>query len=116
MPARQASPRSEAAGVRKAPRHEIAVGGAPEGAAGAMGIWAGRACHGDLLAAVRVVALGQRIFVAWTLNARVERCARGLGVGLGADLARRCKRERCRSEVSRNGGARCDGGSIVPVS
>jgi len=54
-----AYPRGEAAGVRKAPRHEIAVGGAPGGAAGAMGIWAGRACHGDWLATVRVVALGQ---------------------------------------------------------
>src|SRR5215471_17765964 len=90
-PARQGSPRAEAAGVRKAPRHEIAEGGAPVGAAGAMGIWAGRACHGDWLAAVRVVASGQRIFVASTLNARTERCARGLGWGWGSDLARRCK-------------------------
>ena len=78
-----AYPRGEAAGVRKAPRHEIAVGGAPVGAAGAMGIWAGRACHGDLLAAIRAIALGQKVFVDSTLNARAERCARGLGVGRG---------------------------------
>jgi len=49
----------EAAGVRKAPRHEIAVGGAPEDATGTMGIWVGRACHGDWLATVRAVASGQ---------------------------------------------------------
>jgi hypothetical protein len=30
-------PRTEAAGLRKAPRHEIAVSGAPGGAADAMG-------------------------------------------------------------------------------
>jgi hypothetical protein len=33
-------PRMRAAGAGKAPRQEIAVGGAPGGAAGAMGIWA----------------------------------------------------------------------------
>src|ERR1700730_13666826 len=32
-------PHADAAGVGKAPRHEIAVGWAPSGAAGAMGIW-----------------------------------------------------------------------------
>src|SRR5258708_3553098 len=52
------SPRAHAAGVRKAPRHEIAVGGAPGGAASAMGIWAGRACPCNLMAAVRMIALG----------------------------------------------------------
>src|SRR5258706_13512807 len=45
------SPRAHSAGVRKAPRHEIAVGGAPDGAASAMGIWAGRGCQCDLMAA-----------------------------------------------------------------
>jgi hypothetical protein len=49
-------PRAEAAGVRKAPRHEIAVGGAPGGSASAMGIWAGGACQCDLMAAVRAMA------------------------------------------------------------
>ena len=32
-------PHADAAGVGKAPRHEIAVGWAPSGAAGSMGIW-----------------------------------------------------------------------------
>jgi len=44
-------PHAEAAGVRKAPKHEIAVGRAPGGAAVAMGIWA------------RGRGAGQRIFV-----------------------------------------------------
>src|SRR6266481_5514033 len=52
------SPRAHAAGVRKAPRHEIAVCRAPGVAATAMGIWAGRACPCDLMAAVRMIALG----------------------------------------------------------
>src|SRR5258706_10019020 len=77
------SPRAHAAGVRKAPRHEIAVGGAPGGAASAMGIWAGRACPCDLMAAVRMIALGQKIAES-ILNARPVRCASGFGVGLRA--------------------------------
>src|SRR6266481_3768496 len=73
-------PRADAAGVRKAPRHEIAVGGAPGGAASAMGIWAGRACQCDLMAAVRMIALGQKI-AGSTLNARPVRWASGFGGG-----------------------------------
>jgi len=68
------SPRAHAAGVRKAPRHEIAVGRAPGGAASAMGIWAGRGCQCDLMAAVRMIALGQKIAES-TLKARPMRCA-----------------------------------------
>src|SRR5713226_6704245 len=92
------SPRAHAAGVRKAPRHEIAVGGAPGGAASAMGIWVGRACRCDLMAAVRMIALGQKI-AASTLNARPVRCASGFEVGLRGGVARRCRRERTRMEV-----------------
>src|SRR5262249_61559664 len=85
-----ASPHGEAAGVRKAPRHEIAVGWAPEGAAVAMGIWVGRACHRDWLATARE-ALGQRMFVASTLQGQTAHCGRGFAVGMGADRARRCR-------------------------
>jgi hypothetical protein len=109
------SPRAHAAGVRKAPGHEIAVGRAPGGAASAMGIWAGRGCQSDLMAAVRMIALGQKIAES-TLNARPVRCASGFGVGLRAGVARRCKRERCRARASQNGGGRCGGGSMVPTS
>lgn len=109
------SPRADAAGVRKAPRHEIAVGGAPGGAASAMGIWAGRACQCDLMAAVRMIALGQKIAES-TLKVRPVRCASGFGVGLRAGMARRCKRGRCRASASENGGGRCGGGSMVPAS
>src|SRR5258706_3139761 len=80
------SPRAHAAGVRKAPRHEIAVCRAPGVAASAMGIWAGRACPCDLMAAVRMIALGQKIAES-TLNARPVRCASGFGVGLRAGVA-----------------------------
>jgi hypothetical protein len=109
------SRRADAAGVRKAPRHEIAVGGAPCGAASAMGIWAGRACQCDLMAAVRMIALGQKIAES-TLKARPVRCASGFGVGLRAGMARRCKRGGCRARASENGGGRCGGGSMVPAS
>src|SRR6266853_4395782 len=108
-------PRADAAGVRKAPRHEIAVGGAPGGAASAMGIWAGRACRCDLMAAVRMIALGQKI-AASTLNARPVRCASGFGVGLRGGVARRCKRERWRARANQNGGGRCGGGAMMPAS
>src|SRR6266446_6285511 len=70
------SPRAHAAGVRKAPRHEIAVCRAPGVAASAMGIWAGRACPCDLMAAVRMIALGQKIAES-ILNARPVRCGGG---------------------------------------
>jgi len=106
------SPRAHAAGVRKAPRHEIAVGRAPGVAASAMGIWAGRGCQCDLMAAVWMIALGQKIAES-TLNARPVRRASGFGVGLRAGVARRCKRERCRARASQNGGGRCGGGSMV---
>jgi hypothetical protein len=109
------SPRAHGAGVRKAPRHEIAVGRAPGGASSAMGIWAGRGCQCDLMAAVWMIALGQKIAES-TLNARPVRCASGFGVGLRAGVARRCKRERCRARASQNGGGRCGGGSMVPAS
>jgi hypothetical protein len=100
-------PRARAAGVRKAPRHEIAVGRAPGGAASA-GIWAGRACQCDLMAAVRMIALCQKIAES-ILNARPVRCTSGFGVGLRAGVALRCKRERCRARASQNGGGRCSG-------
>src|SRR5258705_9855972 len=82
------SPRAHAAGVRKAPRHEIAVCRAPGVAASAMGIWAGRGCQIDLMAAVRMIALGQKIAES-ILNARPVCCASGFGVGLRAGVARR---------------------------
>src|SRR5258705_6079631 len=71
------SPRAHAAGVRKAPRHEIAVCRAPGVAASAMGIWAGRACPCDLMAAVRMIALGHKIAES-ILDARPVRCASGV--------------------------------------
>jgi hypothetical protein len=87
--------------------------GHPVDAAGAMGIWAGGACQGDVKAAVRVIGVGQTMFVASTLKARPVGCAGGFGVGLRAGVAQRCKRERCRPSASRNGGCRCGGGSMA---
>src|SRR5260370_27698690 len=74
----------------------------------AMGIWAGRGCQCDLMAAVWMIALGQKIAES-TLNWGDVRCASGFGVGLRAGVARRCKRERCRARASQNGGGRCGG-------
>jgi hypothetical protein len=63
------------------------------------------------VAAVWVIALGQKMFVASTLSARPVGCASGFGVGLRGDLARRCKRERCRPRASQHGA-----GSPLPES
>ena len=79
-----------AAGVRKAPRHEIAVGWAPGGATVAMGIWPRRGLREGSIDAVAAVAWRQNIGAGGGVNAAEHGstgCATGLAVRRWANLA-----------------------------
>ncbi len=74
-PAMTGSPRADAAGVRKAPRHEIAVGSAPGGAACAMGIWPRREGWRGWTEVFELIAFSQSIGVCAAVKQRRVGCA-----------------------------------------
>src|SRR6266446_9137962 len=102
-PAMTGSPRANAAGVGKAPRHEIAVGSAPGGAACAMGIWPRREGWGGWTEVFELIASSQSIGVCVAVKERRVGCAARLRTYVGTGR----ERGRCRLRASRNGECHC---------